>query len=245
MAMPRRRAAHLGLTHFDISLTHSRTDAMAFVVALRGEPVRPAGQSRFRVTGGVKPWRKFKVGVQTLTGEGRHCYRWAVCGHLVPRRSFGAHKWGVGGVVIVGGAPGYLGAPMLSAMAAHRAGAGIVSLAVPRGMVGTIATASARGIIYSALRRPSRLKALVGRRKRSGPNLRRRRPSSLGLDWDEDEASDGLMAALFGAPSASSLIGFGSASSAATKENTAGLLAASEKPIVIDADGSELARQAG
>ena len=36
-----KRAAHLGLTHFDISLTHSRTDAMAFVVALRGESVQP------------------------------------------------------------------------------------------------------------------------------------------------------------------------------------------------------------
>lgn len=33
-----RRAAMLGLSHFDISLTHSRTDAMAFVVALRGQP---------------------------------------------------------------------------------------------------------------------------------------------------------------------------------------------------------------
>lgn len=39
-----KRAAHLGLTHFDISLTHSRTDAMAFVVALRGGPVRPAAE---------------------------------------------------------------------------------------------------------------------------------------------------------------------------------------------------------
>jgi holo-[acyl-carrier protein] synthase len=29
------RAAHLGLIAFDISLTHSRTEAMAFVVALR------------------------------------------------------------------------------------------------------------------------------------------------------------------------------------------------------------------
>ncbi len=34
-----RRAADLGLTHFDISLTHSRTDAMAFVVALKGPRV--------------------------------------------------------------------------------------------------------------------------------------------------------------------------------------------------------------
>lgn len=32
------RAALLGLHDFDVSLTHSRTDAMAFVVALRGGP---------------------------------------------------------------------------------------------------------------------------------------------------------------------------------------------------------------
>ncbi len=30
------RARQLGLTHFSVSLTHSRTDAMAFVVATRG-----------------------------------------------------------------------------------------------------------------------------------------------------------------------------------------------------------------
>lgn len=36
------RAARLGLVAFDVSLTHSRTDAMAFVVALR-RPERPAG----------------------------------------------------------------------------------------------------------------------------------------------------------------------------------------------------------
>ncbi len=29
------RAAHLGLVHFDISLTHSRTEAMAFVVGMK------------------------------------------------------------------------------------------------------------------------------------------------------------------------------------------------------------------
>lgn len=36
------RAAQLGLTAFDVSLTHSRTDAMAFVVALRGAAPAPA-----------------------------------------------------------------------------------------------------------------------------------------------------------------------------------------------------------
>jgi len=33
------RAESLGLTDFDVSLTHSRTDAMAFVVGFRGAPV--------------------------------------------------------------------------------------------------------------------------------------------------------------------------------------------------------------
>lgn len=32
------RAADLGLNHFSVSLTHSRTDAMAFVVAVREKP---------------------------------------------------------------------------------------------------------------------------------------------------------------------------------------------------------------
>ncbi len=31
------RAEHLGLNHFSVSLTHSRTDAMAFVVGLRAD----------------------------------------------------------------------------------------------------------------------------------------------------------------------------------------------------------------
>ena len=35
------RAASLGLTDFSVSLTHSRTDAMAFVVAVRAPAVTP------------------------------------------------------------------------------------------------------------------------------------------------------------------------------------------------------------
>lgn len=35
------RARHLGLTHFSVSLTHSRNDAMAFVVASRGSEAEP------------------------------------------------------------------------------------------------------------------------------------------------------------------------------------------------------------
>ncbi|MCC6703771.1 MAG: NAD(P)H-hydrate dehydratase [Thermomicrobiales bacterium] len=57
----------------------------------------------------------------------------------IPVREVGAHKWGVGGVLIVGGSPGYIGAPALAAMAAGRSGAGVVSIASPRSAIGAIA----------------------------------------------------------------------------------------------------------
>jgi NAD(P)H-hydrate epimerase len=58
---------------------------------------------------------------------------------LVPERAEGAHKWGVGGVLIVGGSPGYVGAPALAALGAGRSGAGIVTIASPRSSLGAIA----------------------------------------------------------------------------------------------------------
>jgi NAD(P)H-hydrate repair Nnr-like enzyme with NAD(P)H-hydrate dehydratase domain len=57
---------------------------------------------------------------------------------VLPRRGFGAHQWGVGGLVIVAGAPGFAGAAILSAMAAGRAGAGIMNVAAPRSLTGAI-----------------------------------------------------------------------------------------------------------
>ncbi|MCX7624314.1 MAG: NAD(P)H-hydrate dehydratase [Thermomicrobium sp.] len=59
----------------------------------------------------------------------------------LPRRTADTHKWAVGALLIVGGAPGYYGAPRLAAAAALRAGAGLVTLAVPRSLVPTIAAA--------------------------------------------------------------------------------------------------------
>jgi holo-[acyl-carrier protein] synthase len=45
------RAALLGLTDFDLSLTHSRTDAMAFVVGLRGGSPATTGELDSTVDG--------------------------------------------------------------------------------------------------------------------------------------------------------------------------------------------------
>lgn len=60
---------------------------------------------------------------------------------LLPVRDFGAHKWGVGGLIVVAGSPAYPGAAILTTRAAGRAGAGIVLLASGRGVIGATASA--------------------------------------------------------------------------------------------------------
>ncbi len=54
---------------------------------------------------------------------------------LLPRREYDAHKGDAGSLLIVGGSANYLGAPVLSADAALRAGVGLLTLALPRGIV--------------------------------------------------------------------------------------------------------------
>jgi NAD(P)H-hydrate epimerase len=49
----------------------------------------------------------------------------------LPPRPFESHKWSVGAVYVVGGSEGMIGAPMLSARAALRAGAGLVVAGLP------------------------------------------------------------------------------------------------------------------
>lgn len=51
---------------------------------------------------------------------------------LLPSRPGDAHKGSVGRVLVVGGYPNYTGAPALSAIAAYRAGAGLVTVAYPQ-----------------------------------------------------------------------------------------------------------------
>jgi NAD(P)H-hydrate repair Nnr-like enzyme with NAD(P)H-hydrate dehydratase domain/predicted transcriptional regulator len=57
----------------------------------------------------------------------------------LPRRAFDAHKGDAGSLMIVGGSLNYLGAPVLAAHAALRAGVGLLTLAVPRSLLGPIA----------------------------------------------------------------------------------------------------------
>ena len=51
---------------------------------------------------------------------------------VLPRREPGAHKSGVGGVVVVAGSPQFAGAAALCCAGAGRSGAGIVVAALPR-----------------------------------------------------------------------------------------------------------------
>jgi ADP-dependent NAD(P)H-hydrate dehydratase / NAD(P)H-hydrate epimerase len=58
-----------------------------------------------------------------------------------PRRARASHKGDFGHVLIIGGAPGFAGAPTMAAAAAMRCGAGLVSLLVPAGLVPVVAHA--------------------------------------------------------------------------------------------------------
>jgi NAD(P)H-hydrate epimerase len=57
------------------------------------------------------------------------CDRWLVTGARVAPRSLEAHKGTAGRVLVIGGSAGTVGAGWLSALGAHRAGAGLVTFA--------------------------------------------------------------------------------------------------------------------
>ena len=81
---------------------------------------------------GVPPTLDAHVRLELMTGE------WA--GALLPDRPSGAHKGTFGRVLIVAGSRNYVGAARLAATAAARAGAGLVTLAVPESLRGEVAS---------------------------------------------------------------------------------------------------------
>jgi NAD(P)H-hydrate epimerase len=160
----------------------------------------------------------------------------ALAASLVPIRELNAHKWSVGGVMVVGGSPGYIGAPAMAAMAAGRSGAGIVAVAAPRGAVPAIATivpeASflalpegdvSRQTAEKFRERFDKIKALV-----VGPGL------------GDDEYADTVMQILYGTKSSPVYSPFGfspRASIPATEDKGEETALGRGKPAVIDADG--------
>jgi NAD(P)H-hydrate epimerase len=102
----------------------------------------------------------------------------------IPRRHAGSTKFSVGSVLVVGGSRGLSGAPVLSSLAAARAGAGYVTVAVPASVAPIVAgkllevmtvelpddpeTGPRRGSSRMAVERASRAQSLV-----LGPGLGR------------------------------------------------------------------------
>ena len=155
---------------------------------------------------------------------------------LLPKRDEHAHKWGVGGLLIIGGAPGYIGAPALAAQAAGRSGAGIVNLAIPRTSVGATATLVPEAVFLplpdtessQGARNALELLAPVAEKSQAivvGPGLSR------------DDAASSLLSALFGDVRRSNArsLGFGSLARETAAEAPDALVG-KDKLAVVDAD---------
>jgi len=162
---------------------------------------------------------------------------------VLPHRGFGAHKWGVGGLVVVAGAPGYVGAPVLCGQAAARAGAGIVNLAVPRALISAIA-AYAPEIAYVPLPGDDSGAGLRRAVEAIGEKLERSRAAVIGPGLGNDEAATALLSALFNRGPVTTPIGFGRSHAQPGPSGAAAGAPFGGKHLVIDADGLNwLARQ--
>ena len=81
---------------------------------------------------------------------------------LAPHRSPAGSKYDAGGVLVVGGSPGMSGAPALAAMAAFRAGAGVVWVCVPESEGAAVAAHAPELMVHGGLV-PEQVLALAAR----------------------------------------------------------------------------------
>lgn len=155
---------------------------------------------------------------------------------LLPRRDESAHKWGVGGLLIVGGAPGYIGAPALAAISAGRSGAGIVNLALPRSSVGPTATLVPEAV-FLPLPETDETHGVHTAIKQIIPVVEKCTAMVIGPGLSRDEAATALLSALFGDERRSIVrsLGFGHSNQPpASSDSTA--IAGKSIPAVVDAD---------
>jgi NAD(P)H-hydrate epimerase len=154
---------------------------------------------------------------------------------MLPRRTAGAHKWGVGGVVVVAGSPLYAGAAALCCAAAGRSGAGIVSAAIPRSIASTVV-----GLVpeVTLVVLPEGESVSVALRAAEGieERLRRSRAMVVGPGLGTDEAATSLLSVLFGFTRVRSGIGFSDARAQSEGPVHRGVIADAGKPVVVDAD---------
>ncbi|MEZ4665390.1 MAG: NAD(P)H-hydrate dehydratase [Thermomicrobiales bacterium] len=155
---------------------------------------------------------------------------------LLPRRDATAHKWGVGGLVIVGGARGYIGAPALAAMGAARSGAGIVSLAIPRSSVGATA-ALVPEAVFVPMPETDSAHGVQQAIAFLEPHIAKSKALLIGPGLSRDTAATALLSGIFGenTRTATRSMGFGSIAREASGESRSTLLDGSI-PAVVDAD---------
>ncbi len=154
---------------------------------------------------------------------------------VLPRRAAGAHKWSVGGVVVVAGSPQFAGAAALCCMGASRSGAGIVTAALPRSIASLVVglAPDVAIIVLSEGDGPSvaaRSAGLIDER------LQRSAAMVIGPGLGDDETTAALLGALFGVQSARGGIGFGPAGRSSSATGAEGVVASSARPVVVDAD---------
>ena len=157
---------------------------------------------------------------------------------LVPVRETGAHKGGVGGVMILAGAPHYPGAAWLAARSAGRSGAGIVYLAAPRTVVSIMASVMPE-VAFVPI--PDAESLSGARRAIELIDEKQERVTAyvIGPGLGDDESTNHLLSALFGIGGSfsASMYGFGFGAEAASDHVAESIFTKTDAPIVVDADG--------
>jgi NAD(P)H-hydrate epimerase len=155
---------------------------------------------------------------------------------VLPRREAGAHKWSVGGVVVVAGSAPFAGAAALCCAGAGRSGAGIVSVALPRSIAPVVV-----GLVpeVTVVILPEGESSSVAMRAAEaiGERLEQSAAMVVGPGLGNDAATAALLGALFGFTRIRGTIGFGTAASGLDTSALEGTIAATGKPVVVDADG--------
>jgi NAD(P)H-hydrate repair Nnr-like enzyme with NAD(P)H-hydrate dehydratase domain len=154
---------------------------------------------------------------------------------VLPRREAGAHKWGVGGVVVVAGSPPFAGAAALCCAAAGRSGAGIVSAALPRS-IAPVVVGLVPEVTVVILPEGESNSVATRAAEAIGERLGRSTAMVVGPGLGNDAATAALLGTLFGFTRVRGTIGFGTAAPGLDGTLSEGTIATAAKPVVVDAD---------
>jgi NAD(P)H-hydrate repair Nnr-like enzyme with NAD(P)H-hydrate dehydratase domain len=154
---------------------------------------------------------------------------------VLPRREAGAHKWGVGGVVVVAGSPPFAGAAALCCAAAGRSGAGIVSAALPRS-IAPVVVGLVPEVTVVILPEGESNSVATRAAETIGERLGRSAAMVVGPGLGNDAATAALLGTLFGFARVRGSIGFGTTAPGLDSTLIGGMIATAAKPVVVDAD---------